>query len=151
MARSNINPYQRQYALMKVAGALARTGQHEQAETVAGSITDRHQQAKALAEIARASNIRRYGERQSGGRSNLRSRALDDWSDSSDGSGTVRVHGTSTCAGNRLKQFGRVPPGVSVLGCDPPRTGCAELPIVRIADGPMEIRRPHRARASHIA
>jgi hypothetical protein len=41
-------------ALVAVAGALAKAGQHEQAETLARSITDRDLQAQALAEVAKA-------------------------------------------------------------------------------------------------
>ena len=37
-----------------MAGALAKAGQHEQAETLARSITDRDLQAQALAEVAKA-------------------------------------------------------------------------------------------------
>ena len=37
-----------------MAGALAKAGQHEQAETIARSITDPHRQAQALAAVAKA-------------------------------------------------------------------------------------------------
>jgi hypothetical protein len=45
---------QQEKALAWVAGALAAAGQHQQAETVARSITDEDQQAKALAWVAGA-------------------------------------------------------------------------------------------------
>jgi hypothetical protein len=54
VARSITNPGRRSGALAAVAGALARGGQREQAETVARSITDPDGQALALAEVAKA-------------------------------------------------------------------------------------------------
>ena len=53
MARSIIYPYQQAQALAEVAGALAFSGRHEQAETVARSIIYPDRLAQALAEVAK--------------------------------------------------------------------------------------------------